>query len=226
MGGMPIAVKIAPVNEDKGRASTTLPRRLDEVLMRLPVLTHATAVLGVGEDGIPVLWDAQHGKSLLVIGEGLALPWQVLDAARVSLERHNTRHLVELTWVTARERQGDRGITTVVSPYERTLEQTLYRLADLADRRRRGQNRGSMQVLILDDLAQVLKADYEAHWALEFVVKYGVRVGVQVLAAVDGNTLTRRPVKGWDKRFGLVLRQREGEAVFTTPRGALMPVEV
>ncbi len=224
MGGMPIAVKIVPGNEDKGRASTALPRRLDEALMRLPVLTHAAAVVGVGEDGTPVLWDAQHGKSLLVIGKGLALPWQVLDAARVSLERHNTRHLVELTWVTGRERQGDRGITTVVSPYERTLEQTLRRLADLVDRRRHGQNRGAVQVLILDDLAQVLKADYEARWALEFVLERGAGVGVQALAAVDGNTLTRRPVKGWDKRFGLVMRQ-EGD-LFSTPRDTLIPVEV
>ncbi|WP_322808051.1 hypothetical protein, partial [Thermanaerothrix sp.] len=93
-------------------------------------------------------------------------------------------------------------------------------------RRQHGQNRGAVQVLILDDLAQVLKADVEAHWALEFVLERGAGVGVQALAAVDSSTLTRRPVKGWDGRFGLVLRQREGEAVFATPRGALMPVEV
>jgi len=199
---------------------------LNRVLNTIPVLTHATAVLGVGTDCVPILWDAQGGKNLLVIGEGLILPWQVLDAARVSLAQNNTRHLVELTWVTARERPGEYGSTTVVSPYERTLEQTLRRLADLVDRRQHGQNRGAVQVLILDDLAQVLKADYEARWALEFVLERGAGVGVQALAAVDSSTLTRRPVKGWDGRFGLVLRQREGEAVFATPRGALMPVEV
>ncbi len=223
MGGMPIAVKIVPGNEDKGRASTALPRRLDEVLMRLPVLTHATAVVGVGEDGVPVLWDTQHGKSLLVIGKGLALPWQVLDVARVSLEGNNTLHFVEITWVTERETRW-RVITDVVSPYERTLEQTLRRLADLVDRRQHGQNRGAVQVLILDDLAQVLKADYEARWALEFVVKRGAGVGVQVLAAVDGNDLTRRPVKGWDGRFGMVMRQ-EGD-LFSTSVGMVVPVEV
>lgn len=197
---------------------------LNRVLNTIPVLTHATAVLGVGTDCVPILWDAQGGKNLLVIGEGLILPWQVLDAARVSLAQNNTRHLVELTWVTARERPGEYGSTTVVSPYERTLEQTLRRLADLVDRRQHGQNRGAVQVLILDDLAQVLKADVEAHWALEFVLERGAGVGVQALAAVDSSTLTRRPVKGWDKRFGLLMRQ-EGN-VFSTPRDVVVPVEI
>ncbi len=81
-----------------------------------------------------------------------------------------------------------------------------------------------MQVLILDDLAQVLKADYEARWALEFVLERGAGVGVQGLATVDGNALTRRPVKGWDKRFGLVMRQESN--VFSTSRDTLIPVEV
>jgi len=220
MRGSPSAVKIS----DKGSTSGTMPRQLEDALMHLPVLTHATAVLGVGEDGIPVLWDAQHSKSLLVIGEGLVLPWQVLDAARVSLERHNTRHLVELTWVTARERQGEYGITTVVSPYERTLEQTLYRLADLADRRQHGQNRGAVQVLILDDLAQVLKADYEAHWALEFVVKHGAGVGVQVLAAVEHSATSHRPLKRWVERFKGTMVQ-DGVA-FRTKQGRVVTVEI
>jgi len=219
---VPVKVRIVP-QVNVNRPSRVIPRRLDEVVMRLPVLTHATAVLGVGEDGVPVVWDALGGKSLLILGEGLVLPWQVLDAARVSLEGNNTRHVLEITWVTERETRG-RGITDVVSPHERTLEQTLRRLADLVDRRRHGQNRGATQVLILDDLAQVLKADYEARWALEFVVKRGAGVGVQVLAAVDGNDLTRRPVKGWDGRFGMVMRQ-EGD-LFSTSVGMVVPVEV
>lgn len=223
MGGMPIAVKIVPVNENKGRASTALPRRLDEVLMRLPVLTHATAVVGVGEDGVPVLWDAQHGKSILVIGEGLVLPWQVLDAARVSLEGNNTRHVLEITWVTERETRG-RGITDVVSPHERTLEQTLRRLADLVDRRRHGQNRGATQVLILDDLAQVLKADYEAHWALEYLVKNGGQGDLAVLAAVERSAASRRPLNRWVTWFkGTIVQEGMG---FCTKQGRVVTVEI
>ncbi|BAJ64466.1 hypothetical protein [Anaerolinea thermophila] len=219
---VPVKVRIVP-QVNVNRPSRVIPRRLDEVVMRLPVLTHATAVLGVGEDGVPVVWDALGGKSLLILGEGLALPWQVLDAARVSLEQHNTRHLVEITWVTEREARGHR-ITDVVCPHDRALEQALYRLADLVDRRRHGQNRGATQVLILDDLAQVLKADVEAHWALEFVLKHGGKNGVQVLAGADYRALTRRPVKGWDGRFGSVLRQ-VGDR-FSTPTGTVIPVEV
>lgn len=222
--GVPTIVRIVPAQGRPQReAEASRPTRLSEVLDALPHATHWTAVLGVCEDGVPYLWELRQPFSLLVTGEGLTLPWRVLDAVRVSLERHNTRGLLEITWVTERETRGG-GITDAISPHERVLEQTLYRLADLVDARSHGRLRGPRQVLILDDLTQVLGIDREALWALEYLLKHGNRGDLAVLAAVDRALVARRPLSRWAERFkGVIVQDGMG---FSTKQGRVATVEV
>ncbi len=192
------------------------------MLRELPYLPHCTAVLGVCRDGAPYLWDLHAVPSLLVLGEGLVLPRQVLDAVRLSLKHANpTPHFLEILWVTERGVGG--GITRTISPHDRGLEKTLLGLADLADSRAHGRLRGPDQLLLIDDLAQVLQADDEAVWALEHLVRHGGRSRIHVLAVAGRQAAQRRPLSAWAKRFKGVLVQ--AGALLATGREYVLPVE-
>jgi len=217
----PIHVAVVPKTRTKPESEREVPRRLTDVLRELPYLPHWTAVLGVCRDGTPYLWDLHAVSSLLVLGEGPVLPWQVLDAARRSLEHTNpTPHFLEILWVTERGVSG--GITRAISPHDRGLEKALLGLADLADGRAHGRLRGSDRLLLIDDLTQVLQADHEAVWALEHLVQRGRRSGIYVLAAALQRDAVRRPLSRWVRYFSTILQNGN---CLKTRQGDVFPLE-
>jgi hypothetical protein len=173
--------------------------RLKEVIGALPVLTHETAVLGLDEDGVPVLWNLQDPAvgALLVVGETLGQAQQPLWVMRESLLAGNTPATVRMLWVG--EGQGD-ALTEVISPYTRALEETIKRLGDLVDSRAHGRLRGESVVLYLSDLVRALQVDWDAYYLLEYLVQRGAGQKVWVVAALEAGRADER-VWRWVGRF-------------------------
>ncbi len=173
--------------------------RLKALIGALPVLTHETAVLGVDEDGAPVLWNLQDPAvgALLVVAETLTQAQQPLWVMRESLRMGNTPATVRMLWVG--EGSGD-ALIEVVSPYTRALEETIKHLGDLVNSRAHGRLRGGSVVLFLSDLVRALRVDWDAYYLLEYLVRRGAEQKVWVVAALEARRADER-VWRWVGRF-------------------------
>jgi len=196
--------------------------RLDDVLRRLPVHLPWTALLGVGEDGVPLLVDLLDPRvGPLLIAAAPEAGRLLLDTIRVSLVKQNRLHEMQIFWGTEREGTRSVGMVRVFALHDRRLEETLLHLADVAESREHGRLMGPVLVLLLDDLGRVLEADREALWALEYLLRRGTQQRVWVAAAVDEDD---RRVRRWYRHFWRVVKQVNG--CFESGKERFYPVEV
>ncbi len=173
--------------------------RLSDVIRALPVLTHDTAVLGVDENGTPLLWNLQDPSAgaLLAVAGSVNEAQRVLWVMRKSLLAGGIPSLLTMYWVG--EGRGD-ALTKVISPYTRELEETIWRLGDLVNSREHGRVRGESVVLFLSDLARALQVDWDAYYLLEYLIRRGAAQQVWVVAALGMEDANER-IWRWVGRF-------------------------
>ncbi len=183
-------------------ASQYAPRpTLEEVISGLPLLTHEAALLGVCEDGVPLLLDLHNPSpgALLIIGRENTTAVNLIEIVHQSLLIANNQFTLELFRISDSIPATSHPLEHWISPYDRTLESTLHRLADIASARQNGKMRGPSIVLLLDSLEWVLEADPEAMWALEYLLHYGPNQKIWSLVAttLDDESVRLR----WLRRF-------------------------
>ncbi|WP_299025540.1 hypothetical protein [uncultured Thermanaerothrix sp.] len=186
------------------RTSVHLPT-LPDVLAGLPFLSHEVALLGVCEDGVPLLLDLRNPSpgALLVISAQPATSIMMLNVIRESLQGANAPFSLQMIRVTDALAVTAHPLERLVNPFERELEQALLSLADLADSRQHGRLRGPSILLVVERLEWILQADQEAIWAFEHLLHYGPALKIWPLVATHPNsetTLTR-----WLRRFGTLI---------------------
>lgn len=183
-------------------ASQYAPRpTLEEVISGLPLLTHETALLGICEDGVPLLLDLHNPSpgALLIIGRETTTAVNLIEVIHQSLLIVNNRFTLELFRVSASILATPHPLEHRISPYERDLESTLRHLADIANARQNGKMRGPSIVLLIDNLEWALNADPEAMWALEYLLHYGPN---QKIWPIVATTLDQESVRlRWLRRF-------------------------
>ncbi len=127
-------------------------------------MTHGLSIVGSYKDE-PVVWDVMNDAPLLIVNlksNKLDKLFVILDTIRISLEQYNIPQILQITWFTKRDEPYNPAITRVVRLYERDFEKTLHHFADLVNRRGVGQNRGALQLLMIDDLWFFAESEYEA----------------------------------------------------------------
>ncbi|MGB9799437.1 MAG: hypothetical protein ACPLUL_05025 [Thermanaerothrix sp.] len=173
----------------------------EEIISGLPLLTHETAVLGVCEDGVPLLLDLHNPSpgALLVIGHELTTPLNLLEVVHQSLWMANDPQFLQLFLVSDKAFSASHPVERWINPHHRDLEQTLIQLSDVTNARQQGKLRGPSIVLLIEDLEWVLRADPEAIWALEYLLHYGPNQKIWPIVAttLENETIRLR----WLRRF-------------------------
>ncbi|MCX8024115.1 MAG: hypothetical protein N3A60_02815 [Thermanaerothrix sp.] len=174
---------------------------VDDVLSGLPILTHETVLIGICEDGVPLLLDLHNPSpgSVLVIGQKINTAVNLIEVAHRSLLLANNQHTLEIFRISDSAPATSHPIEHWINPYDRTLESTLSHLSDITNARQNGKMRGPSIVLLVDSLEWVLEADYEAKWALEYLLHYGPNQKIWPIVATtpDNESVFLR----WLRRF-------------------------
>jgi hypothetical protein len=160
-------------------------------LQRLEPLPPYTAVVGMGDDGLPLLLDLSDPApgAILIRGydeRGTARLLQVILASACAL---NPPQRVRFCLITP-DPKAFRPLSAlphccgVFSPYERQAAETIIELAQRADERRSGKNLGAAWVLAIEPLNTLVQYQgYEVLSHLRWLVQFGPQSGIRPVAS-------------------------------------------
>jgi hypothetical protein len=184
---------------------------LQDVLDRLGDLPPASAVVGICEDGLPLLFDFAEPSpgSILIQGEHPAANTRLLQTILASAAALNPPDKLRFTIITPNpgeyqtfERSDH--CRAILSSFDRVSSELVIELAEITEQRRYGRNRGGVEILALDDLpAFVQNNDYEVNAYLKWLLKYGPRSKVWPAATVK-NAQAWRMEDGLSEAFGTI----------------------
>lgn len=165
------------------RAAGSAPANVAQMLSRFPHLPTQTAVLGVCEDGIPVLFDLLDDQPgpLLVIGDrgvGKTRLLQTMIQTAISLNSpYEVKYSVVASspdeWTQFYSSSSEDHCYAFCGNFEDTAPEAIRSLMDLAEQRRSGRQMGAAHLLVIDDLRFMAKADFETRVSLEWLFKNG-----------------------------------------------------
>jgi hypothetical protein len=168
---------------------------LEQFVERYHYIPAQTAVLGVCEDSMPVLFDLNDPQpgSLLVIAEQEAGKTNLLQTLLKLLVQYNSPEQVRFMLIT--NQMAKWGI--MAGQYKRSghclsawqaeqagLAEAVFELADKIEKRAAGSESGPAVLLVIDDLSFVRQADLDLQLTLEWILKNGPQVGVWPLVSV------------------------------------------
>lgn len=167
---------------------TTLYTLLD----RLSPLPAFTSVLGVCDDGMPLLFDLADGSpgSVLVLGDEGSGKVQLLHAILASASCLNPADRVVFHVITPNPGAFESllrfpNCQAVLSAYERDASELVFDLAALAEQRRTGRGKGGVELLAIHDLpAFVQHNDYEVNAYLRWLVSSGPDASIWTIASL------------------------------------------
>jgi len=183
------AAHLAPSQPGQpGTNDTTLYALLD----RLGPLPDFSAVLGVCDDGLPLLFDLADGSpgSVLVIGDEGSGKVGLLRAILASASCLNPPDQVVFHVITP-DPGAFEGLLrfpncqAVLSAYERDASKLVIELSALAEQRRIGRSQGCTELLAIHDLPEFVQHnDYEINAYLRWLVSSGPDVSIWTLASI------------------------------------------
>ena len=162
------------------------------LLNRLGALPGFSAVLGVCEDGLPLLIDLADPSpgSILVIGDENSGKVQLLHAILASASILNPVERLVFHVITPDPGAFESLLSfpncqAVLSAYERDASELVFQLSALAEQRRTGRNQDGVELLVIHDLPEFVQHnDYEANAYLRWLVSSGPDAMVWTLASV------------------------------------------
>ncbi len=161
-----------------------------------PGLPAQAAVLGVCEDGLPVLLDLNDPTpgALVVIGDEREAQLEILRTAISSIAARNSPRSVQFivfscepgawqAWV--REKGFDRHCLAIESGDGEMVRDWIVRLADWTEQRRLGQANGPSLLLVMDTLNFLPALNYDIRLNFEWMAKEGPQAHIWPLAVVS-----------------------------------------
>jgi hypothetical protein len=222
--------------EEKDPRSQSAPF-LEDVLGRLAVPPAQTAILGVCDDGLPVLLDLNDPApgAILVVSDDDLLRLRLFHTLLQTTALLNSPRSVQFLILSARpeewqnwmagreisrhclgvERLPDHGQETNV---DGSPERWLVKLAGWADQRRSGVVTGPAVILLVDDLNAATALEYDARVNFDWLVKEGP--AVRIWPVVGLRTASAKELTRWVRLFKTrLLGPADDSAVFTQLSG-------
>lgn len=166
-------------------AKVVLPPTDLDGLVDLARTLGGIAVLGVCEDGIPLVVDVRDASPTLLASPDIARCQDVINDAQRWLLSLSMPHEVLVVRASERAPYGAAaGNLKRVSVYDRAFERALFEIADAVDSRAHGRGGSQAIALLIDDLQSASGIDREARWALEYILRNGRSNKVWVMAGI------------------------------------------
>jgi hypothetical protein len=187
-------------------------------------LPRQAAILGVCEDGLPVLLDLADPApgAVLVIGDEREEQLEILRTAVSSLAMRNTPRSVQIlvishqpqswkSWIA--ERGLERYCMDILGSDDAAIREWVLRLADWTEQRRLGQRSGPPILLVMDTVSFVSRLAYDVRLNFEWMVKEAPPAQIWPVGALStelARTLGTRTLRSFQTR--LLGFSREAEA--------------
>lgn len=181
---------------------------LEEILKQISNLPAETAVLGLGEDGVPLLFDLRDARPgpILVLGDKFCGKTQLLLNLAESLIRRNQSNEVQFAVLSGKPEQwkdlnraNPEYFLHLHSNYEHSAATTILELCDLVEARQHGQAIDRSVVFILDGMDTVPYMDFGIRMNFEWLLKEGPALRVWPLASLDSESALQQ--MHWVNRF-------------------------
>ncbi len=181
---------------------------LRQIHARISDLPAETAVLGLGEDGLPLLFDLRDPRPgpVLVLGDKFSGKTRLLQTIVQSLILRNRASQVQFAVLSGKPEQWQALQQTrrdyfrcLHSNYERAAAATILELCDLVEGRQHGQEIDRSILFILDGMDTVPYMDFGIRMNFEWLLKEGPAVRVWPLATLDSESAMQQ--LRWVNRF-------------------------
>lgn len=193
----PLAYKVAPpIKFDNPFESLSIMY----LLKQYRNIPDRTAILGVCDDGLPVLLDLADPTpgSLVIASAELTGVKQLLDLALITTLSRSTRQDVEVLivtrapeeWEVFRQYPGGHQVD-ILPVYERRSGSAILNLCKDLDQRMNGRSDDIIKLFILDDLNQINHIGFDVRINFQWLVKEGPGFGIWTMAGVAEENVQR-----------------------------------
>lgn len=168
---------------ETGTVPRRAPRTLEQMISAFSHIPAQTAVLGVCEDGFPILFDLLDDRPgpILVCGDPGSGKTRLLKTMLKTITALNSPFEVQYTLIASNpeewmefEQTSDESHCYAFSPcYDDAAGKAVMRMAEIAEQRRTGRNTGAAMLLVIDDLRYMAKADFDVRLNFEWLLKNG-----------------------------------------------------
>jgi hypothetical protein len=200
----PAQITMAVSSEQSGCADFSL-RQIHARIRDLPA---EIAVLGLGEDGLPLLFDLRDPRPgpILVLGDKFSGKTRLLQTIVQSLILRNRPGQVQFAVLSGKPNQWQAlnqirrdYFLCLHSNYERAAATAILELCDLVEARQHGEAIDRSILFILDGMDTVPYMDFGVRMNFEWLLKEGPAVRVWPLATLDSESAMQQ--LRWVNRF-------------------------
>lgn len=197
--GLNILDRLRGEVEDRVKTQTvtsdgSLYSRVQEYLRAFPRFPAYSVLMGVCEDGMPLMLDLENPAPgpILLIGKNIATMNAFIQASIYSIAELNTPNQVRYvqaipnagSWHHGHPMEYHMGTFDWASD---EVESAIMELTGIAEGRRMGRNRGPAIYLALDSLGYASTMNHIAQVNLRWLLRYGAQYRVWVVASYDAN---------------------------------------
>ena|SRR3990172_11046770 len=185
------------LNNNLIRNRSSLPLYYQQPLSRLGPLPRFSAIIGICDDGLPLLFDLSNptAGSILILGSASTGKIQLLQSILHSVALLNPPSDVNYYVISPEpdryyEIANDDHCSGIFSSYERSSRDIVIELTALAEQRKTGRHTGTVVILAIDNLYAFLKNnEFEIDIHLKWLVQYGPNNGVWCVSTLQAHLL-------------------------------------
>ena len=169
---------------------------MQRILSRFSNLPAQSALLGLGDDGLPVMLDLLDPSpgAVAIIGDEREAQLEMLRSVIASAALRNSPRALQFVvlsmqpeswqkWVT--ERGFDRHSMGILPANEETAREWILRMADWTEDRRTGRRSGPPVLFILDTLSFLPRLELDARLNFDWLAKEGPIAAIWPIAAIS-----------------------------------------
>lgn len=181
---------------------------LRQIHARISDLPAETAVLGLGEDGLPLLFDLRDPRPgpILILGDKFCGKTRLLQTIVQSLILRNRSSQVQFAvlsgkpeqWRPLQQTRPDYFLC-LYSNYERAAAATILEMCDLVEARQQGEPVDRSILFLIDGMDTVPYMDFGVRMNFEWLLKQGPAARIWPLAALDSESAMQQ--LHWVNRF-------------------------